>query len=128
MWNEPSQERLAKIPRLYETEHVPLPEKLVYLHFFMAGCDWYVAEYDGDDLFWGFAVLNNDYQNAEWGYISFTELKTLKVKWLEVDCEFEDFWEVRKACRVEAIRKVMGWGECELSLDAGNYKEVSCDG
>ena len=51
MWNEPSKERLSSIPGLYQTEKVPLREKLIFLHFFIAGCDWYVAEYDGEDLF-----------------------------------------------------------------------------
>ena len=49
-------------------------DKLIHLHFFIGGCDWYICEYDGDDLFWGYAYLN-DPQNAEWGYISFPELK-----------------------------------------------------
>ena len=107
MWNEPTKERLAKIPRLYETENVPPKDKLIYLHFFIAGCDWYVAEYDGDDLFWGYAILNNDHQNAEWGYISFRELKEIKVKgWLEIDCELEEYWKVRKASEIEKIRNL----------------------
>lgn len=104
MWNIPSEERLAKIPRLYETEHLPLEAKLIYLHFFIGGCDWYVAEYNGEDLFWGYTILNGDRQNAEWGYISFIELKALKLKWLEVDCELEDYWRVRKASEVNNIR------------------------
>ena len=64
MWNTPTEERLSKIPRLYETEHIPLQDKLIYLHFFIGGCDWYIAKFDGEDLFWGFAILNNDLQNA----------------------------------------------------------------
>lgn len=120
MWNEPSKERLAKIPRLYETEIVPLEAKKVYLHFFIAGCDWYISEYDGDDLFFGFAILNGDYQNAEWGYISFSELKSLKVKWLEVDCELEELWEAREACRIKQIREAMGWpNHCQPQAATG---------
>jgi hypothetical protein len=104
MWNEPSKERLAKIPRLYETENVSLKDKLIYLHFFIGGCDWYIAEYDGDDLLWGYAILNNDYLNAEWGYISFRELKEIKINgWLEVDCELEESWQVKKALKIEII-------------------------
>lgn len=80
MWNVPSKERLEKIPKLYQTEHISLEDKLIQLHFFIGGCDWYVAEYDGDDLFWGYAILNDDHQNAEWGYISFGELKEIKIK------------------------------------------------
>ena len=104
MWNEPSKERLTKIPILYETENIPLPDKVIYLHFFIAGSDWYIAEYDSDDLFWGYAILNGDDVNAEWGYISFSELKTIKVNgWLEVDCETEESWKIRKASEVKGI-------------------------
>ena len=86
MWNTPTTDRLSKIPKLYETEHIPLQDKLIYLHFFIGGCDWYIAEFDGENLFWGFAILNDDFQNAEWGYISFSELKSIKVGgWLEID-------------------------------------------
>ena len=105
MWSEPNKKRLSKIPKLYETEQVPLKDKLIYLHFFIGGCDWYIAEYDGDDLFWGYAILNGDYMNAEWGYISFSEMKAIKVQgWLEIDCELEDLWQVRKAGEIEKIK------------------------
>jgi len=96
MRNIPSKERLDKIPRLYETEHILLKDKLIHLHFFIGGCDWYIAEYDGEDIFWGFAILHNDYVNAEWGYISFNEMKEIQIDgWVEVDCELESIWEVR---------------------------------
>lgn len=112
MWNTPSKERLSRIPKLYETEKVPLKEKLIHLHFFLAGCDWYVAEYDREDLFWGFAILNEDYEMAEWGYISFSELKSLKLKnWLEIDCELEEYWKPQRAIEVEKIRVAQGWGK-----------------
>ena len=90
MWNIPQQSRLDKIPRLYETESVPVQDKLIYLHFFIGGSDWFAAEFDGDDTFFGYVVLNGDYQCAEWGYFSFSELKEVKVAgWCEVDCELE---------------------------------------
>ena len=109
MWNVPSEERLAKIPRLYETEHVPLKDKNVFLHFFVGSADWYICEFDGEDLFWGFAHLEDD-QCAEWGYISFGELKSLKVHgWLEVDCELEEFWKVKRAIEIEKIRVAHRW-------------------
>ena len=98
------------MPKLYETEHVPLPDKTIHLHMFIAGCDWYLAEFDGDDLFWGFAILNQDFQNAEWGYISFRELKSIKINgWLEVDCELEEHWTVCRASEIVNIRKAHGW-------------------
>ena len=96
MLNIPSAARLAKLPRLYETENI-LPENtLIHLHFFLGNCDWFIAEYDGDDLIFGYAVLGGDWQNAEWGYTSFSELKALRVQGVfQIDCELEEYWKVR---------------------------------
>ena len=104
MWNIPTQKRLDQIPRLYETEHIPLHDKVVHLHFFIGGCDWYVVEYDGEDLFFGYAILNGDYESAEWGYVSFNELKTLRIGAVEIDCELEEYWGVRRVADIEKIR------------------------
>lgn len=109
MWNVPGKERLDRIPGLYETEHVPLKEKQIHLHFFISGSDWYVTEFDGKELFWGFAIINGDLQNAEWGYVSLQELKDLNIGGIEIDCELEAFWRVRPAIDVEPIRKAMRW-------------------
>lgn len=104
MWNEPTKERLAQLPRLYGTEDVKLEDKLIYLHFFMGGCDWFIAEYDGDDLFFGYAILGGDHVNAEWGYIVFSELRELKLGFVEVDCELDKFWEVKAAKEIPHIK------------------------
>lgn len=107
MWNEPTLEELARIPPLYSTENVPLRNKIIHEHFFIFSSDWYVAEYDPrDQIFFGFAILQNDYQNAEWGYVSYQELKELKVMGIEVDRELG--WKVKKASEIEKI--VMGGG------------------
>lgn len=104
MWNEPTPKQLAKVPKLHETAAIPPHEKIIYLHFFVAGCDWYIAEYNGDDIFFGFVILNGDYLNAEWGCIPFNELKAIKLGgFLEIDNDL--FWEVRPAIEVEKIRK-----------------------
>jgi hypothetical protein len=71
MWNAPTTEQLNDIPKLYETEHkTTLPDKLIHFHFFIGGCDWYIAEYEGQGLFFGFAILNGDYQRTQSGDIS----------------------------------------------------------
>lgn len=101
MWNIPPQEQLDRIPRLYETEGIPLAEKSVHLHFFIGGCDWYIVEYDGEDLFFGYAILNGDIVCAEWGYISFHELKSLKIGFAEIDCDLH--WQVVSAKQVPLI-------------------------
>ena len=132
MWNEPTKERLEKIPKLYETEDIPVKEKEIHLHFFIGGCDWYISETDGEDIMFGFCILNQDYLNSEWGYVSLSELRPLKVGgWLEVDCELESIWKVKKANEVETIRKACGWSiDIELLMKQasdGNVLELSCD-
>ena len=101
MWNTPSAKQLDSIPRLYTTESIPLAEKFVHLHFFLGGCDWYIVEYDGEDLFFGYTILNGDIVNAEWGYISFSELQSIKIGFVEIDCDLH--WEVVPAKQVPLI-------------------------
>ena len=93
MWNKPSQEQLGKVPGLYQTENVELEDKIIAMHFFMGGCDWYVAEYDGEDIFFGFVNLN-DPQNAEWGYFSLKELDEINIKGMEVDNDLH--WQPKR--------------------------------
>ena len=107
MWNPPQNEDLSNIPKLYETEEVPLKEKIIHLHLFIGGCDWYITEYDGDDLMFGFAILNNDFEMAEWGYISFQELLDINVNGFEIDRDL--FWNQRPANQVDKICKAQGW-------------------
>ena len=102
MWNIPTKAILDKIPRLYETEHLPLADKIIHMHFFfIGGFDWYIAEYDGDDLFFGFTNLN-DHPNAEWGYIAFSELKSLNISGIEID--FDLYWKPVPAKQVHVIK------------------------
>ena len=105
MRNTPTKDQLSKIPRLYETEKVPLKDKLIYLHFFIGSCNWYIAEYDGENLFFGFAILNNDYDMAEWGYISFAELQSISIWGIEIDCETD--WTSTPACNIDLIKRYM---------------------
>ena len=95
MWNKPTDEVLARMPRLHETEGIKAKDKIIYEHFFIGGCDWYAAEYCPEDrLFFGYAVLNCDWQNAEWGYTSLDELAGIRVHGIEVDRDL--YWEPKR--------------------------------
>jgi hypothetical protein len=110
MWNTPTPYRLLQIPNLYMTDQVSIEDKLIYLHFFLAGSDWFVAEFDGTDTFFGFVILNGDLRNAEFGYFSLAELQHIKVNgWMEVDCELENHWKIRPASQVDKICQALGW-------------------
>lgn len=108
MWSKPTEKQLAKIPAIYSTEETPLQDKMIHMHFFLAGCDWYAAEYDPTDrIFFGFVVLNGDLDMAEWGNFSLDELMNLKVKFLEVDRDRN--WKVRPAREVKQIALAQRW-------------------
>ena len=105
MWNQPSSQELEQLPTLYSTEDIPLEEKVIHMHFFIGGCDWYAAEYDPRvRAFFGYAILNNDLQNAEWGEFSFDELREVRTRQgYEIDRDL--YWLLRKANEVEKIKE-----------------------
>ena len=104
MWNEPTLEELLKIPPLYATEKTPAKDVEIYEHLYIFSCDWYIAEYcPKTQIMYGFAILNGDYQNAEWGYVDYNELRDLKVKGFEV--ERDQYWNPKKAGYIDRIVK-----------------------
>lgn len=105
MWAKPTKEQLEKVPKLYAQDGKHTADKLLYLHFFVGACDWYVTEFDRDDTFFGFAILGGDSQNAEWGYISYNELKEIKTPF-EVDTD--KHWEVKKVKDIPKIVEANG--------------------
>ena len=109
MWNVPSDEELRRLPRLYETEGSPLEDKIVQMHFFLGGCDWYAVEYGAEErLFFGYAILNDDFVNAEWGYFSLDELRSIRTaQGFEIDRDLH--WKPRRAYEVERIRASNGF-------------------
>ncbi len=103
MWAKPTMQDLKRMPKLGETDGKSNATTIVKGHFFIGSCDWYITEFDGEDTFFGFAILNGDYQMAEWGYISFNELKALRVgEVFEVD--FDKHWKKVQVQDVEKIK------------------------
>ena len=67
---------ILSIPKPYETEDQG-DAASVRLHYFKGGSDWYIIErdIDGEQIqCFGFACINGDKQNAEFGYINIAEL------------------------------------------------------
>jgi hypothetical protein len=65
------------IPRLAETDGFN-GNHLLSLHYYVAGCNWYISEWDREDTMFGYAILNEDYENSEWGCIRLSELMSLE--------------------------------------------------
>ena len=78
MFKPVPQQLLDRLPPLYanEKKQIPIPEIIIPLHLFVSSCDWWIAEFDGDDIFWGFVNLGDD-MCAEWGYVSYSELRSI---------------------------------------------------
>lgn len=76
---------ITGIPVLYATEHVPAAQKMIYSHFFVGSCDWYVAELDpttGD----AFGHTDLGLGVPEWGYFNLRELEQMVMNgWLVVE-------------------------------------------
>jgi len=54
-------------------------------------------------LFFGYVILNNDYQNAEWGYFSLDELRGVKTKeGLEID--YDLYWKAKKFNEMDRVK------------------------
>jgi hypothetical protein len=67
---------MTNVPRLYETESVPLEKKIVFQRYQIKeiGFYWLVTELNSEEnLAFGYANLNND-DFAEWGNIDIGEL------------------------------------------------------
>lgn len=92
---------IKSMPASYETEEIPTSEKIVHLHYFYGGSDWYIVEKDKgndtDDLeaglevggqyqAFGYVILNGDLINSEWGYIPIKELIDTDI--VELDFHF----------------------------------------
>mgnify|MGYP001614373355 FL=1 len=108
MWNKPSDEELAQIPPLYSSENIPIREIMIHMHFFIGGSDWYAAEYNPEErIFFGFVILNEDYEMAEWGHFGLNELCDIKVSFLEIDRDLH--FIPTKAENIENIKKAQRW-------------------
>ena len=64
---------LAAIPK--KQQEGPSENQTVYAHYFYGGSDWFILDISNDlKEFFGYAILNNDYEMSELGYISVDEI------------------------------------------------------
>ena len=82
-------ETIRTMPKTYDCKDSSNPQ--VHLHYFFRGCDWYIIEKDKEgkrtEQAFGFAILHEDTDNAELGYISIDEL--LSVDGVQMDFYFK---------------------------------------
>jgi len=88
---------INKVPKLYETEHLELEDKVIQVKFFTpwSNWTWYVIEFDGKDRCFGF-VKGHD---AEFGYFSMKELAELEGPF-GLKVERDKFFTPTKVCDI----------------------------
>jgi hypothetical protein len=91
----PPQAILKKIPALYATDGIIEPEdKMIYLKYFSAAGDWWIAELDPDSgMAFGYAHMADC---AEWGEIYLPELEELNAHHGLVIVERDCWWKPKK--------------------------------
>ena len=108
MTHLPTKEQLDTLPGLGDTDHIDPKERMVHLHFFLAGFEWYAAEYDPrTQVFYGYMVMAKDYVNSEWGYFSLEELKELRWR-NHIEVEINPYFRPKKAGEIETIKEYIG--------------------
>jgi hypothetical protein len=80
------EKQLEKCPKLRETDG--MKEHPAIFHYFCGLTDIYICEYDGEDILFGFTILNGDLDNSEWGYTSLSEIIGIPV--MNIDYHFEE--------------------------------------
>ena len=124
----PADEALSTIPGAYGSEHIPAEDKTIWLHYFSAASDHYMAEVwhepgqDGEPGQWmafGYARLAAFPEGAEWGYISLDELEQLRVQGpggVPVIVERDLNWEPEKFSQLVPARNEPGNAGRDLAL------------
>ena len=76
MWNDPPIEKLMQLPKIYESEQIPYPNKLVHMHMQLGSDEFYAAEYDGEGIFFGYTFSYED-GHVELGNLSIDDMKLM---------------------------------------------------
>lgn len=75
----PPSDLAATVPALHATDGAG-DERIVYLHYFVGACDWWLVELDpAENVAFGYVCLG-DPQCAEWGYVNLAELEATVVQ------------------------------------------------
>jgi hypothetical protein len=93
---------LGKTPMLRTTDGIPFDDKTIWVHYFCAAGDWWIAELDAEtgEAF-GYTSLSASPEGAEWGYVSLEELEQVNAHHGLVIVERDCYWEPVKFSEVK---------------------------
>jgi hypothetical protein len=95
---------METMPATYETDGQG-DEATAHLHYFLGGSDWYIVERDIEEeqfQAFGLAILGQDTQNAEMGYINISELVRHGV-------ELDLYWTPKTVADIKKEKRIIPW-------------------
>ncbi|WP_298739015.1 SNF2-related protein [uncultured Treponema sp.] len=93
---------VEKAPRINETDGLE-EHRIVLRYFHPSGTQSFVTEIGKDGEAFGFQCLNDDWENAEWGYLNLDELKN--IRGMEVDFHVPAGMTVEKFIQKERLEQ-----------------------
>ncbi len=93
---------VEKAPRINETDGLE-EHRIVLRYFHPSGTQSFVTEIGKDGEAFGFQCLNDDWENAEWGYLNLDELKN--IRGMEVDFHVPVGMTVEKFIQKERLEQ-----------------------
>ena len=90
-----------KLPKLYETENIPVEDKVAVVKYFnpCGAGTWYGIEYDPEEkLFFGYAEITD----GEFGYFSLKELENINLPF-GMHIERDLYFEPTKLSKIDGI-------------------------
>jgi len=94
--------RLSSMPRLYEAQSVPYPERWVQARFLRENGEWFAVEYDPEQqLFYGYIDVRPG--PPHWGYFGLDEIVDCWIPSLCPELELDLAWAPRQVKEIPAI-------------------------
>lgn len=98
---------LRRVPLLYDTDSTPAEDKMIWIHYFAAGSDYWIAELDSVACeAYGYARHAHHPEGAEWGYICLPDLEQISLPGRIND---------RRVPGLIIIERDMHWTPCKFS-------------
>ena len=109
MINRPEESELLKLAQIEVDKNTPLEERVMHMHFFLDGHDWYLSEYNPfSRTFFGYYVPHDQYHKACWGHFNIDDLYYMRdYKNRRVTRNTD--WMPRRAMEIDRIRDAHTW-------------------
>jgi hypothetical protein len=94
--------QMVSLPKLYETQDMPFPERVVQMHFVRENGEWFAVEYDPEErLFYGYIDVRPG--PPQWGYFGLDEIMDCWIPSLCPEADLDLDWKPKIAKEIPGI-------------------------